>query len=94
MNKANHIAAGANAVAVFQQECGTVEAHAIADLICDLGHLADDRGLDFLSKVKRGVGHWFAERHAQSCNSLGAEAIVEIAISPLSTNSVARSSPP
>jgi hypothetical protein len=31
--------------------------HAIADLICDLGHLADHLGFDFLSEVKKGIGH-------------------------------------
>ena len=35
--------------------------HAIADLICDLGHLADERGFDFLDEVKRGILHWYAE---------------------------------
>ena len=47
--------------AVFQERCGTSDEHAIADLICDLGHLAEERGLDFLSEVKRGIGHWYAE---------------------------------
>ena len=32
--------------------------NAIADLICDLGHLADVSGFDFLNEVKRGIGHW------------------------------------
>ena len=59
-----HIAWAADAVAVFQKHCGTGDEHAIADLICDLGHLADERGFDFLSEVKRGIGHWYAEHHA------------------------------
>jgi hypothetical protein len=46
IDKASHIARAAEAVAAFQKHCGTGDEHAIADLICDLGHLADDRGFD------------------------------------------------
>ena len=54
----------------------------IADLICDLGHLAEERGFDFLSEVKRGVGHWYAEHHASDGEVLGPDAAVEIIITP------------
>jgi len=64
-DKADHIAWAAEAVAVFQRRCRTGDEHAIADLICDLGHLAEERGLDFLSEVRRGIGHWYAEHHAR-----------------------------
>jgi hypothetical protein len=63
IDKAGHVAWAAEAVAVFQKHCGTSDEHAIADLICDLGHLADECGFDFLDEVKRGIGHWYAERH-------------------------------
>ena len=52
-DKTNHIAWAAEAVAVFQGYCRTGDDHAIADLICDLGHLADERGFDFLSEVQK-----------------------------------------
>ena len=48
---------------------------AIADLICDLGHLAEERGFDFLSEVKRGIGHWYAERHSSDRDYLGPDAV-------------------
>ncbi len=80
IDKAKHISAAAEALAVFQQRCGTVDVHAIADLICDLGLLAEDRGLDFLGEAKRGMRHWFAERHADPDANLGPDAIVEIRI--------------
>ena len=51
-DKADHIAWAAEAVAVFQRHCRTGDEHAIADLICDLGHLAEERGFDFLSEVR------------------------------------------
>jgi len=70
-DKADHIAWAAEAVAVFQRHCRTGDVHAIADLICDLGHLAEERGLDFLSDVRRGVGHWYAERHARDATNSG-----------------------
>ena len=60
-DKAEHIAWAAKAVAVFQKHCQTGDEHAIADLICDLGHLAEERGFDFLSEVKRGITHWYEE---------------------------------
>jgi hypothetical protein len=46
IDKARHIAWAGEAVAVFQKHCGTGDEHAIADLICDLGHLAEERGFD------------------------------------------------
>ena len=82
IDKAGHVAWAADAVAVFQKHCGTGDEHAIADLICDLGHLADERGFDFLSEVKRGIGHWYAEHHASDRDYLGPDAAVEITITP------------
>jgi hypothetical protein len=59
---------------------GTSDKHAIANLI--LGHLAEERGFDFLSEVKRGIGHWYAEHHASDRDYLGPDAAVEITITP------------
>lgn len=81
VDKAKHIAWAAEAVAVFQRQCRTGDDHAIADLICDLGHLAEERGLDFLSEVRRGIGHWYAENHAGG-GKLGPDGDVEIIIKP------------
>ena len=52
-DKADHIAWAADAIAVYQRHCRTGDEHAIADLICDLGHLAEERGFDFISEVRR-----------------------------------------
>jgi hypothetical protein len=79
-DKADHIAGAAAAVKVFQKHCGTGDEHAIADLICDLGHLAEERGFDFISEVKRAIGHWYAEHHASGSDHLGPDAAVEITI--------------
>ena len=81
-DKADHIAWAAEAAAVFQEHCRTGDEHAIADLICDLGHLAEDRGFDFISEVKRGIGHWYAEHHAGDSEVLGPDAAVDIIITP------------
>lgn len=82
VEKAKYIASAAEALAVFQQRCGTVEEHAIADLICDLGHMAGERDLDFLAEVRRGIGHWYAEKHSHDRDNLGLDAVVEITITP------------
>ena len=81
-DKAHHIASAAEAIAVYQRHCRTGDEHAIADLICDLGHLAEERGFDFISEVRRGIGHWYAEHHAEGRNHLGPDAAVEITITP------------
>jgi hypothetical protein len=81
-DKADHIAWAAEAIAVFQRHCPTDDEHAIADLICDLGHLAEERGFDFVSEVRRGIGHWYAEHHTEDRNHLGPDAAVEITINP------------
>jgi hypothetical protein len=44
--------------------------------------LAEDRGFDFISEVKRGIGHWYAEHHAGDSEGLGPDAAVEIIITP------------
>ena len=80
-NKADHVTWAAEAIVAYQRHCHTGDEHAIADLICDLGHLAEERGFDFISKVKRGIGHWYAELHAED-NELGPDAAVEITIHP------------
>ena len=80
MYKTDHIAWAAEAVAVFQERCRTGDEHAIADLICDLGHLAEERSLDFLNEVKRGIGHWYAEHHTAHGEVLGPDAAVQIII--------------
>ena len=81
-SKADHIAWAAEALAIFQRHCRTADEHAIADLICDLGHLAEERGFDFLSEVRRGIGHWYAEQHAYDLDHIGPDAVVEIYITP------------
>jgi hypothetical protein len=82
IDKAEHIAWAAEAVAVFQKRCGTSDEHAIADLICDLGHFSEERGFDFINEAKRGIGHWYAEHNASDSNFLGPDAAVEITITP------------
>jgi hypothetical protein len=82
-DKADHIVWAAEAVALFQKHSRSGDEHAIADLICDLGHLADDLGFDFLSEIKRGIGHWYAEQHHLGDGDvLGPGAAVEIIIKP------------
>src|SRR5262249_37428184 len=82
IDKADHIACAAEALEVFQRHCGTSEKHAIADLICDLGHLAEERGQDFLSEVQRGIAHWYTEQNTRNGHALGPDATVEIFITP------------
>ena len=43
---------------------------------------AEERGLDFLSEVRRGIGHWYAEQHAGERDVLGPDAAVEFIITP------------
>ena len=83
-DKADHIAWAAEAVAVFQRHCRTGDEHVIADLICDLGYLADDPRFDFLSEVRRGIGHWYAEQPLRRDDVLGPDAAVEVIVKPRS----------
>ena len=64
-DKADHIAWAAEAVAVFQEHCRTGDEHAIADLICDLGHLAEERGFDFHVRLKSGGAEMIVTRIEQ-----------------------------
>ena len=71
-NKADHIARAAEVIAVFQRQCKTADEHTIADLICDLGHLAEERGIE----------HWYAGHNAHDRDHIGPDAAVEISITP------------
>ena len=44
--------------------------------------MAEERGFDFLSEVRRGVAHWYAEHNAVDGEILGPDAAVEITIDP------------
>jgi hypothetical protein len=55
-DKADHIAWAAEAVTVFQKHCRAGDNHAIADLICDLGHLAEDVGSTSLARSGGALG--------------------------------------
>jgi hypothetical protein len=49
----------------FRRETGIGhDREAVGDLIADLGHYCDERGLDFDELVRRGVEHWRAELQA------------------------------
>jgi hypothetical protein len=50
------------AVTVFQDQTGTDKDDAIADLIADLCHLADEYDQDALEQVRRGVRMYLDER--------------------------------
>jgi hypothetical protein len=62
MDTEKHIEFSKQALRTFQELSGSGDEHSIADLICDLGHLADKQGINFLLEIERGVGHWHAER--------------------------------
>ena len=72
----------ADAVAAYQRGCGTNDEHAIADLICDLGHLAEEGASIFSRRSGEAFGHWYAEHHSHDRDNLGPDAAVEIAITP------------
>ena len=55
-DKTNHIAWAAEAVAVFQGYCRTGDDHAIADLICDLGHWLMSAASTFSARQDGALG--------------------------------------
>ncbi len=53
----------AQAVKVFAKTTGAqLWPEAIADLLCDLGHLCDRQGLDFNAVAARAIGIWRIEQ--------------------------------
>ena len=46
----------ADAVAAYQRGCGTNDEHAIAELICDLGHLAEEGASIFSRRSGEALG--------------------------------------
>ena len=82
MDREKHIKFSKQALEMFQLLSGTHDEHAIADLICDLGHLADSQSLDFLQEIERGIGHWYAERSAGNNEAAAIKPDVKIKIRP------------
>lgn len=64
------------ALHAFMRATGADSEDAISDLIGDLCHLAQARGLDHIDQVRRGLYHHFAETHDERTAS------VEITILP------------
>jgi hypothetical protein len=79
-DKGKHLSSAARALSVYQAACGTVEDHAIADLICDLGHLSEELGIDFLAQLQRGVQHWHVERRPGPGALAASDPVVKIVI--------------
>ena len=50
-------------ISLFADMTGTDnDADSIGDLICNLGHYAQRRNLDFLKLLQTGIGHWHIEK--------------------------------
>ena len=50
-------------ISLFADMTGTEnDEQSIGDLICNLGHYAQRRNLDFLQLVQTGIGHWHLEQ--------------------------------
>jgi DNA-directed RNA polymerase alpha subunit len=54
----------------------------VVDKAKHIASLAEERDLDFIAEVRRGIGHWFAEHHAHDSDHVGPDATVEITINP------------
>jgi hypothetical protein len=81
-DKADHIAWAVEAIAVFQRHRQADDEHAIADLNCDLGHLAEERRLDFLKEVPRDIWQWHAEHQSHDRADFGSDTTVGITPAP------------
>ena len=56
----------ANALKVFSSETGSdMGQEALHDLLCDLGHYADELGLDFEAEIQRAAETWAEEKAAE-----------------------------
>lgn len=51
------------ALGEFVEQTGLdrIDEYAVSDLIADLGHYGDSNGIDFITAVQRGIGHWKVE---------------------------------
>jgi hypothetical protein len=67
------------ALNAFETETGTdTPEDTISDLICDIGHFCDAKGLDFLQLVVVAVGNWKLEQ--DDPESMGTPPDVEIRV--------------
>jgi hypothetical protein len=58
-----HLVSAAEALSTYRTVSGVADDHSIADLICDLGHLSEEMGVDYLAQLQKGISHWYTEKY-------------------------------
>jgi hypothetical protein len=74
------------AAKVFMKATGCDREDVFGDLIANLMHLAEREGFDPLDRVRNGISHWYAEKHAAEDDPLGPEARISIDVMPSGRN--------
>ena len=62
MNNQEHLNFVRDMVNFYKDRFGSDDLSVFSDLICDLGHYADTKSVDYLHQVKNGVSHWVVEK--------------------------------
>jgi hypothetical protein len=66
---------------LYKDRFRSEDASVVSDIICDLGHYADQNKIDYMRQVKNGISHWIVEKNEGNNSSSFTNTELEIIVS-------------
>ena len=80
-DKENYIEFIKEMIGLYKDRFRSEDASVVSDIICDLGHYADQNKIDYLGQVKNGISHWVVEKNEGNNSSSFINTELDIRIS-------------
>ena len=79
-DKENYIEFIKEMIGLYKDRFRSEDASVVSDIICDLGHYADQNKIDYLRQVKNGISHWVVEKNEGNNSSLFINTELDISV--------------
>ncbi len=80
-DKENYIEFIKEMIGLYKARFRSEDASVVSDIICDLGHYADQNKIDYLGQVKNGISHWVVEKNEGNNSSSFINTELDISVS-------------
>ena len=80
-DKENYIEFIKEMIGLYKDRFRSEDASVVSDIICDLGHYADQNKIDYLGQVKNGISHWVVEKNEGNNSSSFINTELDISVS-------------
>ena len=80
-DKENYIEFIKEMIGLYKACFRSEDASVVSDIICDLGHYADQNKIDYLGQVKNGISHWVVEKNEGNNSSSFINTELDISVS-------------